>query len=115
MKIKTFYESTLNATSQKPEYGIDKISLSEDNSFMIYKNNIYPLEFINEVKFGDPKGSKSIINENKIRLVGRDIAKHIIYRTEFRDFIIVFVYESTTNVYRFDSIRFQNKVYRDLF
>ena len=114
MKIKTFYESTLNATSQKPEYGIDKISLSDDNSFMIYKNNIYPLEFINEVKFGDPKGVRSVTNENNIIIAGRDIAKHIIYRTEFRDFVIVFAFDFTSNIYKFDSIRFQNKVYRGL-
>jgi hypothetical protein len=114
MKVQTFYESNLNPTTERPEYGIEKISLSEDNSFMIYKNNIYPLEYINTVQFGDPKGLKSIINQNKIKLVGRDIAKHIIYRTEFRDFIIIFSYESETNSYRFNSIKFQNKVYRKL-
>jgi hypothetical protein len=114
MKIRTFYESTLNPSSQKPEYGIEKIFLSEDNSFMIYKNNLYPLEFINIVQFGDPRGLKSVVNENKTILVGRDIAKHIIYRTEFKDFIIVLSYDSSDNSYKFNSIKFQNKVYRNL-
>ena len=114
MKIKTFYEYNLNHTTEKPEYGIEKISLAEDNSFMVYKNNIYPLEYINLVQFGDPLGLKSRINENKVNLVGRDIAKHIIYRTEFRDFIIIFSYESKTNSYQFNSIKFQNKVYKSL-
>jgi len=114
MKIRTFYESSINPSSDKPEYGIDKISLSEDNSFMIYKNTIYPLEYINLVQFGDPIGLQSKINENKIRLVGRDVTKHIIYRTEFRDFVIIFLYDFTTKKYKFDSVKFQNKVYRGL-
>jgi hypothetical protein len=122
MKMRTFYESKLNAATQKIEYvteygieyTIEKISLSEDNSFMIYKNNYYPLEYINTVQFGDPKGLGSIVNENKIKLAGRDITKHIIYRTEFRDFIIIFSYDSKMNTYKFDSIKFQNKVYRNI-
>jgi hypothetical protein len=115
MKLKTFYESSINATTSKPEYGIDKIFLSEDNSFMIYKNIVYPLEFINLIQFGNPEGLKSVSNENKPKLVGRDIAKHIIYRTEFKDFIIILSYDYKMNSYKFDSIKFQNKVYRDLF
>ena len=114
MKIKTFYESNLNPVTEKPEYGIEKIFLSEDNSFMIYKNNIYPLEYISTVQFGDPRGLKSIVNENKTKIVGRDIAKHIIYRTEFKDFIIILSYDPCDNSYNFNSIKFQNKVYRDL-
>ena len=113
MKIRTFYESNLNAVTQKSECGVDKIFLSEDNSFIIYKNNNYPLEYINTVQFGDPKGLRSTVNENKIKLVGRDIAKHIIYRTEFRDFIIIFSYDSEMNTYKLNSIKFQNKVYRE--
>jgi hypothetical protein len=114
MKMRTFYESNLNATTQKPEYGIEKIFLSEDNSFMIYKNNLYPLEYINSVQFGDPRGLKSIINENKTRLLGRDIARHIIYRTEFKDFVIILSYNPCDNSYKFNSIKFQNKVFRNL-
>jgi len=114
MKMRTFYESNLNATIQKPEYGIEKIFLSEDNSFMIYKNIYYPLEFINQIQFGDPRGLKSIINENKTILVGRDIARHIIYRTEFKDFIIILSYDPCDNSYKFNSIKFQNKVFRGL-
>lgn len=114
MKMRTFYESNLNATTQKPEYGIEKIFLSEDNTFMIYKNNYYPLEFINSVQFGDPRGMKSIINENKTILAGRDVARHIIYRTEFKDFVIILSYDCNNNTYKFNSIRFQNKVFRDL-
>ena len=114
MKMRTFYESNLNATTQKAEYGIEKIFLAEDNSFMIYKNNHYPLEFINKIQFGDPRGLKSIINENKTILVGRDIARHIIYRTEFKDFIIILSYDPCDNSYKFNSIKFQNKVFRGL-
>jgi hypothetical protein len=114
MKMRTFYESNLNATTQKSEYGIEKIFLSEDNSFMIYKNIVYPLEYISTVQFGDPIGLKSIINENKTILVGRDIARHIIYRTEFKDFIIILSYDLCNNLYKFNSIKFQNKVFRDL-
>lgn len=116
MKIRTFYESSLNPSTNKLEFGIEKISLSEDNSFMIYKNNIYPLEYINIVQFGDPSGfgKSARLSQNSpynVRLVGRDIAKHVIYRTEFRDFIIILLYEFTTNSYKFNSIKFQNKVY----
>ena len=64
--------------------------------------------------FLEPCTHYIIINENKTKLVGRDIAKHIIYRTEFKDFVIILSYNPCDNSYRFNSIKFQNKVFRDL-
>jgi hypothetical protein len=107
-----YLTDTLNPATQQPLYDIEKISLAEDNSFMIYKNRMYPLEYIDTVYFGNPLGLTSPIEENKVKLAGRDVTKQIIYRTEFKDFVITFVYEFEIKKFRFDNIRFQNRTFR---
>lgn len=80
-----------------------KIKLDKDNRFIIYEQTQLPLEYISTENIGKPNlYSKS----DAISVAGRDIIKVIKYRTEGRDFNIIFVYDKY--VYKFDHIQFSN-------
>ena len=84
-----------------------KIFLSKENNFLIYENSKLLLEYIDTIYIGSPNVFSSIAD---ITLAGRDVQKIIKYRTEGRDFNIVFYY--INGKYTFSHINFSNAIYK---
>ncbi len=86
---------------------IKKLYLSKENNFIIYENSKLLLEYIDTIYIGAPDVYSSIAD---VTLAGRDVQKIIKYRTEGRDFNIVFYY--INGKYMFSHIKFSNFEYR---
>lgn len=85
-------------------YGPKNLFLAKDLSYVRYDKQKLPLTYIQEIKFGNPL--------THFNVAGRDISKHIIYRAEFDDLVIVQFYDKTTNKFVFDHIDFFNIEFR---
>ena len=83
-----------------------KILLANDNSFIIYEKTKLPLEYIDTIYIEKPNIYSSIAD---IKLACRDNIKTVKYRTEGRDFNIVFYHDGKT--YKFHHISFSNMDY----
>jgi hypothetical protein len=100
-----FQQSYYDTTQSKMSYGPKIIKVNKDFTQVIDKNYKTPLNFIKEVRFGNPLCYSNVAS--------RDIESHAIFRAnEFDDFVVVRRYNGEK--YIFDRIDYLNIEYRPI-
>ena len=104
MKEIKLRQSIYDINTSCVSYGPKNILLASDMSYVKYDKQELPIKYIQEINFGNLL--------THFNVAGRDISKHIIYRAEFDDLVLVKFYNKFTKTFEFDHIDFFNIEFR---
>lgn len=100
----TYYESYYDPMMSVVNFGPRSIKLDDKLTYIKEKNYKYELQYIKEIKFGNPVFYDCLS-------YGRDIESHVLFRVnEFDDLVIIRRYNGFK--YVFDRIEYLNVEYR---
>ena len=97
-----FKQSYIDPNNNITTYGTKMITVDRDFKYIIYYGEKIPLEFTHIIKFGNEK-----IPNN---LAARQIEKHIMFKADIDDFIIVQIFNNDKMT--FDRIDYLNIEFR---